>query len=359
MWYATGTVAVTNGDGNVAGTGTLWLTNDTARAGQAILIRDAAGTTRFHEITARTGEGAITISPVYGGITASGLSYKIVPVPGEFIDLAEQVAALIEASASLAGITLFAKDIIQFDGTAYVARTPLQYFTDLSNALNEVDVPSAGTCDIGAALSPKVRITGAVTITSLGTVINCLRFVRFAAALTLTHNATSLILPGNANIVTAADDTAIFMSNGAGNWRCISYQRQPASIVGLTPADLDIIQYRGAAYASRTPLQYFTDLSNALVEVDVASAATCDIGAAASPKVRITGTTTITSLGTGANRWRLVRFGAVLTLTYNATSLILPGNANIVTAAEDRAEFVSDGSGNWRCINYQRQATAP
>lgn len=87
----------------------------------------------------------------------------------------------------------------------------------------------------------------------------------------------------------------------------------------------------------------------------VASATTTDIGAAASNFVSITGTTTITGLGTiaaGAMRW--VKFGDVLTLTHNGTSLILPGSANITTAAGDTAVFVSEGSGNWRCLGYQR-----
>lgn len=93
--------------------------------------------------------------------------------------------------------------------------------------------------------------------------------------------------------------------------------------------------------------------------VDVASAATCDIGAAASNYVRITGTTLITSLGTAANRLRFVLFAAALTLTYNGTSLILPGLANIATAAGDTAIFMSDASGNFRCLNYTRQTGEP
>jgi hypothetical protein len=42
-----------------------------------------------------------------------------------------------------------------------------------------------------------------------------------------------------------------------------------------------------------------------------------------------------------------------LTLTHNATSLILPGNANITTAANDRYEARSLGSGNWIVTKYQ------
>ena len=47
---------------------------------------------------------------------------------------------------------------------------------------------------------------------------------QFNGANTLTHNATSLILPGGANITTVAGDAAIMVSEGSGNWRCVSYQ---------------------------------------------------------------------------------------------------------------------------------------
>jgi hypothetical protein len=94
---------------------------------------------------------------------------------------------------------------------------------------------------------------------------------------------------------------------------------------------------------------------NGAVRVDVASATTCAIGAAASNYVRITGTTTITGMGTVASGiYRDVVFAGALTLTYNATSLILPTAANIVTVAGDTAGFISEGSGNWRCLWYSR-----
>lgn len=93
--------------------------------------------------------------------------------------------------------------------------------------------------------------------------------------------------------------------------------------------------------------------------VTLASAATVAIGAAQANTIQISGTTTITSFDTvasGAVR-RLV-FSGALTLTYNATSLILPGLANITTAAGDAATFVSLGGGNWRCVGYQLASSA-
>lgn len=93
---------------------------------------------------------------------------------------------------------------------------------------------------------------------------------------------------------------------------------------------------------------------------NIASASTTDIGAATGNYVNITGTTSITALGTiAAGAIRFVNFVGILTLTYNATSLILPGAANITTAAGDTATFVSLGSGNWKCIQYQTQGNTP
>ncbi|MCH7486224.1 MAG: hypothetical protein IIC04_04475, partial [Proteobacteria bacterium] len=67
----------------------------------------------------------------------------------------------------------------------------------------------------------------------------------------------------------------------------------------------------------------------------------------------ITGTNAITSIGTVAvGTWIKLHFDAALTLTHHATDLILPGAANIMTAAGDEAEFVEYASGDWRCTSY-------
>lgn len=94
-------------------------------------------------------------------------------------------------------------------------------------------------------------------------------------------------------------------------------------------------------------------------ETTIASAATTDIGSATTRRVVISGTTTITSFGTQPNRERLIRFTGALMLTYNATSLILPGAANITTAAGDIAYLSSDGSGNWTVREYQKADGTP
>ena len=94
-------------------------------------------------------------------------------------------------------------------------------------------IASAGTTPIGAAgTALYATITGTTAITSFGAVgAGTLRIVEFTGALTLTHNATSLKLPGSANIVTAVGDVGFFISLGSGNWKCLHYSRVDGSAV--------------------------------------------------------------------------------------------------------------------------------
>lgn len=98
---------------------------------------------------------------------------------------------------------------------------------------------------------------------------------------------------------------------------------------------------------------------NWAAQVTLASAATVDIGAAASNSILITGTTTINSFGTAAaGILRMVEFQSSLTLTYNATSMQLPGAANITTQPGDVLFAYSKGGGNWKIVNYAASSGA-
>jgi len=107
----------------------------------------------------------------------------------------------------------------------------------LTQALNHapsVSLASAATVNIGAAAANAITITGTTTITAFGTIADgAIRVLTFADALTLTHNATGLILPGGANIATAAGDVAVMLSLGSGNWRCIAYQRASGTVLNV------------------------------------------------------------------------------------------------------------------------------
>jgi len=70
----------------------------------------------------------------------------------------------------------------------------------------------------------------------------------------------------------------------------------------------------------------------------------------------VTGTTTITSINTTGGVGTLIKlhFDGALTLTHDATDLILPGGANITTAAGDEAEFIEYATGDYRCTSYSK-----
>lgn len=113
---------------------------------------------------------------------------------------------------------------VVYDGTQFQLQNfynALQSFTGA-----KVVLPSGAAVQIGAAQAYEIEITGTTTITAFDSVVaGTFRFVEFDGVLTLTHNATSLILPTGANITTAAGDTCCFLSEGSGNWRCFNYQR--------------------------------------------------------------------------------------------------------------------------------------
>lgn len=219
------------------------------------------------------------------------------------------------------------------DGTAIGGTTPAAgSFTSLSATgvvswAKGADVASAGALTLGSD-GNYFDITGTTAITSIATKgVGTIVKLHFDAALTLTHHATDLVLPTGANITTAAGDEAEFMEYATGDWRCTNYQRA-----------------NGTALA--TGIDAYENL---------ASAATTDLRSTSSQAVNITGTTTITAFGTSdAGTYRRGKFAGALTLTHNATSLILPGAANITTAANDTFEAVSLGSGNWIVVDYQK-----
>jgi hypothetical protein len=92
----------------------------------------------------------------------------------------------------------------------------------------------------------------------------------------------------------------------------------------------------------------------------IASATSTLIGASVTQEIIISGTTTITSFDTvAASTIREGYFSGILTLTHSGTALILPGSANITTAANDRFRFMSLGSGNWICLDYTKADGTP
>ena len=74
----------------------------------------------------------------------------------------------------------------------------------------------------------------------------------------------------------------------------------------------------------------------------------------------VTGTATVTSFNaTGGPGTQIkLHFDAACTLTHNS-DLILPGGANIVTAAGDEADFIEFSAGDYRCTSYTKATGLP
>lgn len=90
---------------------------------------------------------------------------------------------------------------------------------------------------------------------------------------------------------------------------------------------------------------------------DIASAGTLVIGTDGD-YFDITGTTSITGMTVAAGRWFMLQFDAALTLTDGA-SLVLPGNANITTAAGDQAVFYATAANTVFCVSYTKADGTP
>jgi hypothetical protein len=144
----------------------------------------------------------------------------------------------------------------QYDGTQWVTigwldTTNHQWIGN--NAGGTGTLASAGTTDLGTVQNPVISISGTTTITSFGSsaLTGATKYLNFTGALTLTNNATSLILPnGGANITTAAGDTAIAVYLGGGNWRVASYTKA----AGLAANSITAVQLASSAVPCGSPM---------------------------------------------------------------------------------------------------------
>ena len=288
---------------------------------------------------------------------------------------------------------------------------------NLTGALNEapmVTLPSASIVNIGAASSNNITITGTTTITGFDSITaGATRILTFTGAVLLTYNATSMILTSGANMLTAVNDTAEFISLGSGNWKCLRYTFANTSVSGLfteavivptsngqttlvpiggygigaidvfkdgemlygngvnyTASDgVNIVLNVGANTTDTFLIRKWTvaTITNAITTaggtllgalnqaapVTIPSSPTVAISTANANAIYITGTSTINGFDTiTAGATRTLIFTGSLQLTYNSTSLQLPGNTNIITTPGDACTFMSLGSGNWKCIQY-------
>lgn len=131
----------------------------------------------------------------------------------------------------------------------------------------------------------------------------------------------------------------------------------PIALTGgeVTAGNLVSVIYSTATGAFHLVAYPFPDSSQPVQSI--ASATTTDLGTLTSPNALITGTAPITAFGSSASTSfpnYFVRMNGALTLT-NGAALVIPGNANITTAAGDYFYVQYQGIGNWKIAAYFRQ----
>ncbi|MGW8169627.1 MAG: hypothetical protein ACWGHH_06450 [Sulfurovaceae bacterium] len=222
--------------------------------------------------------------------------------------------------ATTANITLSGTQTI--DGVSVAAGDRVLVKNQTTGSQNGIYVVSASAWSRAADADTALELTSAYVLAEQGTVNANIGFVQTIDNITL--NTTSL--------------TFAKFSTFGGNADTATALQTARTINGVS----------------------FDGTANINIEdrigTSIASASTTTIGTVGlGETIHITGITTITSFGT-ANTGvrRTLIFDGILTLTHNATTLILPTGTNITTAVGDTAEFVKD-DGGWRCVDYTRK----
>ncbi len=182
-----------------------------------------------------------------------------------------------------------------------------------------LDIASASTTDIGGQNTAFLNVTGTIGITSFGTNYNGPRVLTFAASLTLTHDATTLVLPNGQNIITKAGDVAIVV---------------PKSTITGTPDGWKVASY---LRYNNTPL--VNDMQT------IASASTLDFTATQAQLYAISGTTNVTAV----TMYEAQPVFAIATGAFklvNSSGLVVAGGADYTCTVNDVLTFIKDGSGN-------------
>jgi hypothetical protein len=214
------------------------------------------------------------------------------------------------------------------------------------------NIASAATTNLATATGWYVPVTGTTTITSFGTVASGQMYVLlFSGALTLTYNATSMLLPGAANIVTAANDTAIMVSQGSGNWRCVAYQRAsgvPIKVTSVATTDNAVVRFNGTGGVIQNSVVTIGDTGD--IVTDGVIATTNDVFAntllvnanTTTGTLTLTGSITgVTTLATSGN----VTVGGALDMTSGAISNVtsLNGSGGALTIGNGSSAITVPG----------------
>lgn len=206
--------------------------NATSRIGSTSNFASAAdvqdGTITY--LTGAAGTNTVTASAPLGlAAYATGQRFVFTPAVINTGATTLNINSIGAKNVFLNGAALVAGELqllpveVEYDGTQFNILANSSYSSGIPGKQG-ADVASSGTTNLDTVTGDLIDVTGTTTITAITLSQGRKRFVRFTGALTLTNGA-SLVLPGAANILTVAGDTAIFAGYAAGVVRCLSFIR--------------------------------------------------------------------------------------------------------------------------------------
>lgn len=291
--------------------------------GVSVVVLGVAGSSNGGLDIKNATSGTIAVRPPAGALGTPTVTW---PNATGTLALVANVQPLDADLTTIAGLTATTDNFMQAKAGAWASRTLAQVNADLLTVAPVIVNESTTTRTLTAADNGKtIRCTHAsgctVTVPTAFSGFSC-TVVRGNGAVTLVGSGTTL--NGDSLVMNALYTAVAISPTEAAN-------------------TFDIMGVTGPVSGA---------------EEAIASATTTNLGSTQSFNVSVTGTTTITGFGTAAaGVARFGRFAGILTLTHNATSLILPnGGSNITTAAGDRFMATSLGSGNW-LVNFYAPAS--
>lgn len=223
--------------------------NKVTGLGPATLATDAAA---YGQVIARNGDNAATANLPMGGFKFTGLGNGAAPTDsvnyGQVFNSPAFVTPTATTSPATTDDTLRLATVGTVLAAAFQAALPSQSLgflrssgtaaaftqTHTGYAQNEVkgaNIASAATINLTTATGNFVHITGGGTISGITIPVGAQREIVFDGVVTLAQSG-ALLLPGNANIVTAAGDRAVVRGDTAG---AVVTQYQRANGKALAP----------------------------------------------------------------------------------------------------------------------------
>lgn len=191
-WTKNGTVAATNGQTAVTGTGTSFIANK-VQPGDAILLADG----RYYEIAGVVSDTALTLAVPYAGGTASGMGYAVLPTNNRVGELAGLAAELLNGFATVrdtVGLGMFSDGTVAAPGVRFTNDQDTGLFRYGGNALalvtggvGRVFVNSAGNVGLGVDPTERLTLPGNLDLLSGGD-----RFIRVGSSSNYSWSMTAI-----------------------------------------------------------------------------------------------------------------------------------------------------------------------